>query len=941
MASSTRGISERPSARIVLLLGLLMTGSVQIRIVDSLPLALNLTWFLPLLAAWLTHHHGIAVLRAGWPLLVLPALGVSVDNGIGLSFGVSTSTLLLALIISAAIDTRLVIPSPKKWLRGDTALAAIAAFCMLVVAALEVGHWRVGDYRVNPLAVPPTLIFLLAIRWETLGGVVWPGRSRRMIGARSIMVAALMLTGWVFAGVLDIGPISVRFGSVSLATLVPILCFAAVVHGLAGPRAIASMLFAGLLTDRLLVLTLGESLGPVTLAAEWQRLSWDGLLGSLAATLAGQVLRPFLRHVARNPPGERRVGQLMLAWIAMLLLTPLLTRYDVPSHGSALWLVAAISFVAGAQWRERSLVFVPPLLMFLWLLAATITPAGSAGFSVGALATFGLVSFPFAFCGAFLAISRQLAPLHPDGARANRLSAGNAVNVVDLSQLVGTVERIDRSATWRSFLVAAAPFVVLWQFIELYGFERLVAHATGRFGADTMIEEWHYAVAALLAFAPLAFAFWDWLDRQDRLRMLALVSGSLFGALAWQVFGGVLGVGVAEVFGDLREEPLGIAALLAFPVLLSGSGLIAGTDRRVARPLFLTLSGLALSGILAGFVWLWKEDGAEPQLILEMVAELGAAALLAYALSRFIHLRLLLAGDRPRELLFGALLNKGFWVRMGAASGLPSSAWRSRSVADPALWALLSARFVVYTGGVLAQSRTLAGAVLIVFGHLLFHAGKRLIAREMWRPRSLPAADRPILFLRGFDDDQCAFRRPPWRLLARWLDLWSFRQNLDEALVDELAQFGPVIALGRPGDKRTPFGAQRHYSDHADWQQTLAAAARSAQAIVLVASDSPGVKWEYELLKNEAMLDKVLLIFRPDAAHSAANRHAADWFYPGAGAVIDDVVASRLHPVSLRLAGGVPVLGAAQAANAASGVLSLRVHLRDVRAKGLHRLIQP
>ena len=33
----------------------------------------------------------------------------------------------------------------------------------------------------------------------------------------------------------------------------------------------------------------------------------------------------------------------------------------------------------------------------------------------------------------------------------------------------------------------------------------------------------------------------------------------------------------------------------------------------------------------------------------------------------------------------------------------------------------------------------------------------------------------------------------PW--LARWLDLWSFRQNLDEAMVDELAQFGPVVAL--------------------------------------------------------------------------------------------------------------------------------------------------
>ena len=430
----------------------------------------------------------------------------------------------------------------------------------------------------------------------------------------------------------------------------------------------------------------------------------------------------------------------------------------------------------------------------------------------------------------------------------------------------------------------------------------------------------------MLALAPFAFAFWDWLDRQDRFRLLALVSASIAGAIAWQLFGALLGAGVRELFGDFGDTPLEAGGILAFSVLLLGSGLLAGTDRRVARPLFLALCTLTGVAVVSALAWALGQGAVEAQELPRLLAEPVVILLICVALARFIRLRLLLAGDRPREWLFGALRDKGFWVRMAAAAGLPSSSWRLRALAAPAFWALFAARFVVYTGGVLARSWAAIGAVVILFGHLLFHAGKRLSAREMWRPRTPAAADRPILFLRGFDDDQCRYRRRPWQLLARWLDLWSFRQNLDEAMVDELAQFGPVIALGRPGDTCTPFGAQRHYSADADWQQTLADAARSAQAIVLVASDSPGVQWEYALLKNEAMLDKVLLMFRPDGEHTAANRHAAEWMCPGGGSAVDAAIAAGLQPVSLRLIQGRPILAASRAANAAAGVLALRLH---------------
>lgn len=95
-----------------------------------------------------------------------------------------------------------------------------------------------------------------------------------------------------------------------------------------------------------------------------------------------------------------------------------------------------------------------------------------------------------------------------------------------------------------------------------------------------------------------------------------------------------------------------------------------------------------------------------------------------------------------------------------------------------------------------------------------------------------------------------------------------------------------------------------------------------------MASDSPGVQWEYALLKDEAMLDKVLLMFRPDGAHTAANRHAAEWMCPGGAAAVDAAIAAGLRPVSLRFTQGQPILTAAQTANAAAGVLALRLHFQ-------------
>ena len=47
-----------------------------------------------------------------------------------------------------------------------------------------------------------------------------------------------------------------------------------------------------------------------------------------------------------------------------------------------------------------------------------------------------------------------------------------------------------------------------------------------------------------------------------------------------------------------------------------------------------------------------------------------------------------------------------------------------------------------------------------------------------------------------------------------------------EAMIDEIAQYGPVVALGMPGEKKIPFGAMRYYSTHEDWQKIVTETAK-------------------------------------------------------------------------------------------------------------------
>jgi hypothetical protein len=251
---------------------------------------------------------------------------------------------------------------------------------------------------------------------------------------------------------------------------------------------------------------------------------------------------------------------------------------------------------------------------------------------------------------------------------------------------------------------------------------------------------------------------------------------------------------------------------------------------------------------------------------------------------------------------------------------------------------------MVYAGVLLAASnpespatapRLLLAAVLVGIGHILFHVGKRLAARYIWNPNN-PDDPRPaVLFLRSFEDDQLRFRRPAWKFWAQWLDLWSFRRNADEALIDEIAQYGPVVALGMPGEQRVPFGALRHYSSHADWQKIVTDTALGARAIVISAGDTPGVRWEYELLAREGLLEKTLLLFPPSAEDDPAPAAALAAFANATGVVIDFELRHGQHLIGLLHTDAGPTLVTACHGGASAYLVAIRAHFQGCTAADL------
>jgi len=100
-------------------------------------------------------------------------------------------------------------------------------------------------------------------------------------------------------------------------------------------------------------------------------------------------------------------------------------------------------------------------------------------------------------------------------------------------------------------------------------------------------------------------------------------------------------------------------------------------------------------------------------------------------------------------------------------------------------------------------------------------------------------------------------------------------------MVRQLRTIGPVVAIGRPGERLAPLGAARIYVGGADWRTVAADLLDVARLVVIRAGGmTKGIEWEMERVRSELPSEKVVLWFPQAIAEAAyeefrsAARHA-------------------------------------------------------------------
>ncbi|HEY1245797.1 MAG TPA: hypothetical protein VGF29_13310, partial [Hyphomicrobiaceae bacterium] len=154
----------------------------------------------------------------------------------------------------------------------------------------------------------------------------------------------------------------------------------------------------------------------------------------------------------------------------------------------------------------------------------------------------------------------------------------------------------------------------------------------------------------------------------------------------------------------------------------------------------------------------------------------------------------------------------------------------------------------------------------------------------------------PIVFLRSFRDDALHFEEEKTDKLSHALSrenpkILEWMHRLDAMLMrfflsgsasewekpgrrveripfepivhKQLRVFGPLIAIGRPGEKRPVLGASRKYVSDDDWRTQVMTWLEQARMIVVIAGYTDGIQWELQQIARKGYTRKVLVLLPP------------------------------------------------------------------------------
>ena len=177
-----------------------------------------------------------------------------------------------------------------------------------------------------------------------------------------------------------------------------------------------------------------------------------------------------------------------------------------------------------------------------------------------------------------------------------------------------------------------------------------------------------------------------------------------------------------------------------------------------------------------------------------------------------------------------------------------------------------------------------AGVPLAALGVPLFLGGATLLRRaeRIMQPtaRETLIEDQrpPILYLRSFLDDDAVLPEAGNGLRG---EVETHAAGFEVMLAGQLRRFGPLIAIGKPGEGLSRLGASRSYFQDDEWQGAIRGWMDEARLIAVMVGFTHGVHWEIGQLLERGHLGKVVFIFPPRGAaftvlddNERARRHA-------------------------------------------------------------------
>ncbi len=187
---------------------------------------------------------------------------------------------------------------------------------------------------------------------------------------------------------------------------------------------------------------------------------------------------------------------------------------------------------------------------------------------------------------------------------------------------------------------------------------------------------------------------------------------------------------------------------------------------------------------------------------------------------------------------------------------------------------LASALVALIAFSLLPVNGLLAGVVLLPAVWLFRRA----------QARAAPGADRaveqdprpPVLYLRSFGDEDVTVRGRLSRRRALLENLqWPATDRFEEVVVRHLADYGPVVAAGRPGERVPKLGAAREYLPDREWQRSIARRIDDAGLIAVVLGRTRGLEWEVTALVEAGALARTIVVVPSGDPDEVARRWRA------------------------------------------------------------------